>query len=410
MIETFAGSPGSPGALARDATGAAPMARSRRVEPIPWPVSPRPPVPEPQRVVHFVGRITEPVFDFLRPATEALAQSGVEQCVVLLDDSGSRHLLAQFDARVQLVATPAGPGLLRRWAGAQQVYRQVLAERPVSAVHLHGVAAWLLGARMARQTRPGVRLFYSLHGSALLRGSHVSNAMLLWASQSQAARSDLSDRSESAGTGTRVEPAAAARALGGRDLAIIESPVHRVFLETLANPSRRPLIVTSSRVDMPRSALTFAQLAVLLGDESLGLSFNWIGPVAAESQAALKAANVAVYDAASDEDRAQRLASGWVYLAVGDAPGFPLGLVEAMATGLPCIAVDTPYTRAVIRHCETGLLCKNGTEIRQAIAHLIDAPELRSLFGAAARAHVLERFGEGRFRQTVLSAYALTAA
>ena len=196
----------------------------------------------------------------------------------------------------------------------------------------------------------------------------------------------------------------------GSDASVVERPVGSVFFETLPNRARRPLIVTSSRIDQPRSALTFAQLAVLLGDESLGLSFNWIGTTATETRAALKAANVGVFDVKSDHERAQRLACGWVYLAAGDAPGFPLFLVEAMALGLPCIALDTPFTRNVIRQGETGFLCRNSTEIRQAIAELVDSAELRERLGTAAQRDVQQRFGAGDFHASVAPAYALPVA
>ena len=115
-----------------------------------------------------------------------------------------------------------------------------------------------------------------------------------------------------------------------------------------------------------------------------------------------------VFDVKSERERAQRLSCGWVYLASGDAPGFPQYLVEAMALGLPCIAPDTPFNRGVIRHGETGLLCRNSTEIRRSIAELIDAPALRQRLGAAARADAQQRFGEGRFRS--LGAVGLCAA
>jgi glycosyltransferase involved in cell wall biosynthesis len=362
--------------------------------------APRPAMSEPAasksgRVVHLVGRLSEPVFGFLRPATEAIAQTGVEQCVVLRDDPRSLPWVAQFDAGVHLVTTPDGPGLIRRWRATRDVYRQVFAERSPTAVHLHGVRAWLGGAGLARRANPQVRLYYT-PSTGWTRGPGLA---LWWLAQRLAGGAGARSIVELGADPGSPPP--------GGAVEVIESPVGRVFLETPPNTARRPLIVTSSGVDQPRSALTFAQLAVLLGDESLGMSFNWFGATEAESRAALKAANVGVFDVKNERERAQRLSCGWVYLAAGDAPGFPLFLVEAMALGLPCIAPDTPFMRSVIRHRESGILCRNSTEIRQAIAELIDAPALRQRLGAAARADVQQRFGEGRFRESVLSAYEL---
>jgi glycosyltransferase involved in cell wall biosynthesis len=355
------------------------------------------------RVVHLVGRLSDaPVFRFLLPATDAIAQTGAEQFVVVMDEPRSHHLRAQFDPRLRWVSVPEASSLIGRWKSTQAVFRQLLAEHPPAAVHLHGLFQWLLGAGIAQQASPKVRLVYSPHGSPLMGWSRTMNVVLLWVARR------LQGRSADHTIVNLDAETQSLSAFAGGDVEAIESPVDRVFLETPLSPARRPLVVTSSRLDRPGSAFSFAQTAVLLGDESLGLSFNWIGAATTEAIAALKAANVGVFDVKSDADRAQRLSSGWVYFSAGDSPGFPLALVEAMALGMPCVALETPYTRAVLRHEDTGLLCKDSSEIRQAIASLIDSSELRQRLGAAAKRDAQERFAEGRFRDSVLSTYALS--
>jgi len=323
------------GVLARVPTVPSPVRSAQRSSPDVWPASLQRAGhrTDPGRVVHFVGRPTAAVFDRLGPTTQAIARAGTEQCVVLIDDPRMRHLLSRLDAGVNLVTVPGDAGLINCWVAARRALRRALAERPTLALRLHGGLAWVLRIGIA------------------LPGAQASG----W-----------------------TDPA-----LGDVEAGALA--VGSVFLDTPANPARRPLIVTSSRVDHPRSALAFAQLAVLLGDESLGMSFNWIGAVAAESQAALKAAHVGVFNVSTDRERAQRLSSGWVYLAVGDASGDPLFLLEAMALGLPCIAMDTAAHRNVVRHRETGLLCKNSSEVRLALAELVDSAELRQRIGSAAR-------------------------
>ena len=63
-------------------------------------------------------------------------------------------------------------------------------------------------------------------------------------------------------------------------------------------------------------------------------------------------------------------------------------LLEAMATGVPVIAADTPDTRRIISHCETGLLVTPGSAVRMAEeAHrLLAAPDRRSAMVVAAQA------------------------
>ena len=144
---------------------------------------------------------------------------------------------------------------------------------------------------------------------------------------------------------------------------------------------------------------------MLLGGGALQLGFNWIGPVNSVSSARLQAANVGVYEAGDDAERASRLAGGWLYVALGGNRGFPLCLAEAMAAGLPCIAIDSPFHRDMVRHGETGYLCRSQTEIIDRIAQLIDTPRLRLRMGRAARTLARERFSEATFREALLSAY-----
>src|SRR6185503_9063605 len=121
-------------------------------------------------------------------------------------------------------------------------------------------------------------------------------------------------------------------------------------------------------------------------------AFNWIGPVNSVSSARLQAANVGLHEAPDDAERASRLSSGWLYVALGGNRGFPLCLAEAMAAGLPCVAIDSPFHRDIVRHGETGYLCRSQTEIIDRIAQLIDTPPLRQRMGRAARTIARERF------------------
>jgi glycosyltransferase involved in cell wall biosynthesis len=190
---------------------------------------------------------------------------------------------------------------------------------------------------------------------------------------------------------------------------LIESPVGDAFLEVPRNEARHPLIVTGGRVPSARAAELFAQLAVLLGGETLRLSFNWIGTVDPVSRVRLNAANVGVFEVASDAEVASRLAAGWIYVAAGGTRGFPVFLVEAMAAGMPCVAIDSPQHRELIRHGENGFLCESERDTMDCIATLIDSPALRERIGHAAREEARRRFAEPRFSARLLAAYALAA-
>lgn len=362
-------------------------------------------VPDPAagRVVHVVGRVTDEVFSFLGPATAALAASGLAQTVLLHDDVHCRHLLPRFERSIDLVLLPADGGPLQRWQRSLQALRKAVERPGLKAVHLHGFVPSLLGAYVARSMKLDVPMYYSPHGSKSLASLRRLGAFILWA-----LRPFVGSLREQRAIASVAADARALHSLTDtQSIEVAESPVADAFFDVERHEVHHPLIVTGSRVQDARTAELFAQLAVLLSDEVLRLSFNWIGSTDRNSQLRLKTANVSVYDVTRDEDLASRLAAGWVYLAPGGTRGFPVFLAEAMAVGLPVVAVDTPDHRDIIRHGETGFLCRTEEEILHSIAQLIDSPALRTEMGQAARAAARKRFSEARFRDSLLSAYDL---
>jgi glycosyltransferase involved in cell wall biosynthesis len=354
--------------------------------------------------VHLVGCVTDDVFGFLGPATAALAQSGVEQTVVLIDDLRFRRVLPRFHDSVELVLTPAVRNPFRRWWLSLAACREVLHAGPLKAMHLHGIVPCLIGASAARSLGAGVPLYYSPHGSKSLGPLTALERPLLWAIRT------LFGRATQRAIANAATEARTLTAMSRQSVELVESPVPDTFFGVKRNEARHPLVVTGSRMHSPRSAELYAQLAVLLGGETLRLSFNWIGAADPGSMVRLKAANVGVFDVVSDSERASRLAAGWVYLAPGGLRGFPSCLVEAMSVGLPCVALDTPFNRDVIRHGETGLLCRSEQEILACIAQLLDERALRMALGRAARNEARLRFSEAKFRDSLFAAYDLPAS
>ncbi|WP_428415406.1 glycosyltransferase [Methylibium sp.] len=355
-------------------------------------------------MIHLVGRLTDEVFSFLGPATEALAGSGLAQTVVIADDLRYRHQLRRFHDDIDLVLIPESGGRLLRWQASMQALRKLLVSHgDVKAVHLHGFLPSLIGSYVTRSLGLSVPMYYSPHGSKSLGSLHRLGSLMLWclkpvigSLRDLRAISSLSQEARALHTLTDTQ-----------SIEVAESPVSEAFFDVERHEVHHPLIVTGSRFHDPRAAELFAQLAVLLSDKALRLSFNWIGRTDQNSQVRLRAADVSVYDVREDSDLASRLAAGWVYLAPGRTRGFPVFLAEAMAVGLPCVAIDTPDHRDVIHHGVTGFLCRTEEEILYSIAQLIDTPGLRAAMGAAARRAARQRFSEARFRDSLLSAYDL---
>jgi glycosyltransferase involved in cell wall biosynthesis len=346
-------------------------------------------------VVHLTGRMTDLVFGFLGPATATLAASGVKQVVVLTDAPEFRHLLPRFDESVELVLAPAERHPWRRWQQLASAFAHAIRRDDLRAVHLHGVLPLAVALPLLRGRVP---LYFSPHGSKSLGALRVLSRPLLWA-----ARIGVAPSAQRAIASVSAE-APALNAVG-REIAVVETPVEDVFFKAERRESRQPLVVTSGRIEDPRRAELVVQMAVLLGGEDLRLSFNWIGPVDAVSAARLATARVGVFPVTQPDERALRLSSGWVYVAHGRSRGFPLHLAEAMAAGLPCVAIDSPMHRSLLRHGETGFLCENDDDVLRHVAELVDNRVLRRTMGRAARREAERRFAQERFRDELLAAY-----
>lgn len=324
------------------------------------------------KVVHLVGSVNDDVFSFLEPATSALADAAIEQSIVFVNGPLLHPLLPRIHASVRVIVTPPTHNPLRRWLWALRAFHNELQRGATQGVHLYGQLPHLVGARLAR--RAGIAV--ALHHSPYKRASAADHI----------------------GPQANSSP---------RPVAQVERPVSPEFFAAPRRETRRPLIVTGSHTSSAHSADLFAQLAVLLGGEDLGLAFNWVGAIDEASRLRLKAAQVGVFPATTAAEWASRLASGWVYLAPGGDEGYPSLLVEAMAVGLPCVAVDTPDHRSVVRHGENGYLCRTAEEIVNCIAPLIDSAELRQKIGQAARREIEQRFDPERFRDALFAAYQL---
>lgn len=351
-------------------------------------------------VVHVVGCITDEVFSFLGPAAQALARAGREQTVVTFDDRRRSHHLSRLAlcSGLRLVAPSRNP--IAQWLAVSKVCKELVAVNPPQAMHLHGVLPCLVGAWTLRKSARAVAIFYSPHASRSIGALNSVGAFAMLLIRV------LMGPSRRAAIVNSANEASLFKDWNSSEL--LESPVSEGFLEVQSHEARRPLIVSSGKLPSPRNAELFSRLAVLLGGKELGISFNWIGPVNEILRARFEAAGVRVYDPQNDVNHGLRLAGAWIYVAPRANRGFPIGLVQAMAAGLPCVALDCLEHRAVIRNGETGYLCATESDIIDRVVMLIDSPSLRHLCGKAARAEAKLRFDECKFGERLIDFYSLT--
>jgi glycosyltransferase involved in cell wall biosynthesis len=83
--------------------------------------------------------------------------------------------------------------------------------------------------------------------------------------------------------------------------------------------------------------------------------------------------------------------------------GLPLSLLEAMASGLPCIASDVGSIREVLLHEETGLLVQpnNPIQLTEALRRMIKDVKLREKCSTAGRTLVMQKCDENKFLEYI---------
>lgn len=105
------------------------------------------------------------------------------------------------------------------------------------------------------------------------------------------------------------------------------------------------------------------------------------------------------------------LRASQVFLLPSRSEGMSNALLEAMATGLACVATRIGGNSDLLEHEETGLLVPPGdvAALADALLALLEDPGLRDGLGTAARAAAVERYGMNRIVREYADLYAALA-
>jgi len=103
----------------------------------------------------------------------------------------------------------------------------------------------------------------------------------------------------------------------------------------------------------------------------------------------------------------ERLRSAGVYALPSRSEGQPIGIMEAMASGLPVVATRVGGVPDMVRDGEDGFLVDpaNAEALADALVKLLDSAELRRSMGRSGRERAEERFDLPRLRERLQELY-----
>ncbi len=291
-----------------------------------------------------------------------------------------------------------GHAVLRRragWADFSHAVRLAADLRRDGIVHLHTVdpAAASVAAAVGRLT--GMRFSMSIPSHAIGMAERASLQRSLRAAQFALASTDAAVQAARA----LAPKAAVQRVYPGVD--------YRRYTPKLRCPSGSvPLMLAGGepRADWDLAALIdasrrLAALGIRVRCEVAG-PLRDLGRTQAQIDLHGLHDSIRLVGPLSEGQWTERLARAVLFVQVPSAgvevfpSGIPSGLLEAMAMGLPAIAVRSRATEECVRHGTNGCLVSagDGAGLFEAIHALLTRPRLGEKLGRSARETVVERF------------------
>ncbi len=167
-------------------------------------------------------------------------------------------------------------------------------------------------------------------------------------------------------------------------------------------PVKEPWVIFTGRLIEDKNPLLFVEAASLIRREAPEARFFLLGdgPLAGQVEAAARRFDLqAVLTLGFQADIAPVLAKGAVFVSLQRQDNYPSqSLLEAMASGLACVATDVGLTWRLVDEA-TGVRVKpEAASVAEAVVSLLRDPDRRRRMGEAARRRVSEQHSEERYR------------
>ena len=205
--------------------------------------------------------------------------------------------------------------------------------------------------------------------------------------------------------GAGFDPARTHIIPNGIDLAAFPMPTQ---------PVAAPIIAHVARMTYEKDHATLVRALARMAHRDAHVQFAGDGPERARIEQLAR--ELGVHTRAhllGETDRvAQVLANARVFVLPSLGEGMSLALLEAMATGLPCVVSDIPANRALIQDDANGLIFHTGDadDLARCLDRVLSDTALARRLGVAARQTVAAQYTVDRFIERHLALYrALTS-
>ncbi len=169
-------------------------------------------------------------------------------------------------------------------------------------------------------------------------------------------------------------------------------------------PSDRPVLMTVGQFIERKGCWVLLESLKGLKDAGKDFAFVWLSTTMTDAETMKKIGDYGLSDSFrlmdSDEIGETRgelltlLSVADIFVLASFQEGLPIALIEAMALGLPCIATSVNAIPEAIEDGQTGMLVKpnDPNDLQVAITALLNDPQQRAMFGAAAKKIAFEKF------------------
>ncbi|HET9910209.1 MAG TPA: glycosyltransferase, partial [Anaerolineales bacterium] len=198
----------------------------------------------------------------------------------------------------------------------------------------------------------------------------------------------------------------------GIDPTPYRQPIDKIQLKTMMGiPASSPVIGSVGRLSEQKSPFDFVRVAERVHRSRPDAHFVWVGdgPLESEVRTLSSSLNLdsVIHWLGQRKDVPQLLHTFDFFLLTSRWEGFPLVILEAMASSVPVVATNIPGTREAIQHGVNGLLANVGDfeTMARFILDLLAHPVKADSFRSASRLRIDTEFTRDRMLSMIEELY-----